>query len=233
MSTCVAFTDGAAKGNPGPGGYGAVVHCNGVVTELGAATARTTNNAMELQAVVAVLQSLPTEVEQIQIYTDSKYVVEGATGWIFGWMRNGWQTKAGTDVLNKELWQTLAALLRDVTVDWQKVPGHVGIVGNERADTIASDFGAGKAVPLYNGPRAGYTLAIEQVAYDEAKAAARSVARQRQSQKAYSYVSQVDGVVETHMTWAECEARVKGKKGVRFKKALSAAEEAEIIADFT
>jgi len=233
MNTCVAFTDGAAKGNPGPGGYGAVVHCDDVVTELGAAAERTTNNAMELQAVVAVLQSLPKEVVKVQIYTDSKYVVEGSTGWIFGWMKNGWKTKANTDVLNKELWQTLVELLRNIEVDWQKVPGHVGIVGNERADTIASDFGAGKTVQLYSGPRAEYKLDIENVTYDEAKAAARSEARKRQSQPAYSYVSCVDGVVQTHMTWAECEARVKGKKGVRFKKALSVAEEAAIIADFS
>ena len=229
----IAFTDGAAKGNPGPGGYGAVLHFDTEVIELGAGKERTTNNEMELRAVVEVLKALPADKTKIEIYTDSKYVVEGATRWIFGWMNNGWQTKAGGNVLHKELWQELIALLQKVTVHWHKVPGHVGIVGNERADTIASDFGEGKPVDLYAGPRAGYEYEIENVSYDEEKAKARSEARKRQSQKAYSYVSKLDGVVKTHATWAECEARVKGKKGTRFKKATSKAEEAEIIADFS
>ena len=232
MSQCIAFTDGAAKGNPGPGGYGAVLFFDSKVIELGAGKDLTTNNEMELRAVVEVLKSLPADKTAIEIYTDSKYVVEGATGWIFGWMKNGWQTKAGSAVLHKEMWQELVSLLHKVTVDWHKVPGHVGIVGNERADAIASQFGEGKRVDLYQGPREGYGYEIENVAYDEKKAAERSMARKRQSQKAYSYVSKVDGVIKTHATWTECEARVKGKKGARFKKAISAAEESEIIADF-
>lgn len=229
----IAFTDGAAKGNPGPGGYGAVVYADGQIIELGAGKERSTNNEMELRAVVEVLKVLPEAIETIAVYTDSKYVVEGATGWVFGWMKNGWQTKAGSAVLHKELWQELLALLQKIKVEWHKVPGHVGIIGNERADTIASDFGEGKEVELYVGPRAGYTLDIENTSYDEAKAKARSDARKRQGQKAYSYVSKVDGVIETHATWAECEARVKGKKGTRFKKATSEEEESEIIEDFS
>jgi ribonuclease HI len=169
----------------------------------------------------------------LEIYTDSKYVVEGATGWIFGWQKNGWQTKAGTAVLHQETWQELAALLQKRHVEWHKVPGHVGIIGNERADTIASDFGEGKEVVLYSGPKAAYEYDIENVEYDKAKAAARSEARKRSALKAHSYVSEVDGVVKTHTTWAACEARVKGTKGARFKKAISAAEEAEIIASFS
>ena len=229
----IAFTDGAAKGNPGPGGYGAVLYFDNEIVELGAGKDLTTNNEMELRAVVEVLKALPADKTKIKIYTDSKYVVEGATGWIFGWMKNGWQTKAGGDVLHTALWQELISLLQKVTVDWHKVPGHVGVIGNERADAIASDFGAGKPVGLYVGPRTDYDLEIENVSYDEKKAKERSEARKRQSQKAYSYVSKVDGVVQTHTTWAECEARVKGKKGTRFKKAISKEEEGEIIADFS
>lgn len=232
MSKIIAFTDGAAKGNPGPGGYGAVLLCNKNVIELGQGKKLTTNNEMELRAVVEVLKALPAGEKQVAIYTDSKYVVEGATGWIFGWMKNGWKTKANGDVLHKQLWQELIDLLKDISVEWHKVPGHVGIVGNERADTIASDLGEGKEVQLYNGPRDGYEYEIENVAYDKQKALDRNNARKRQAQKAYSYVSKVDGVIKTHTSWAECEARVKGKKGVRFKKAVSAEEEKEIIADF-
>jgi ribonuclease HI len=233
MKTVKIFTDGAAKGNPGPGGYGAVLSFGDNVLEIGEGKILTTNNEMELRAVVEALKQVPDSIKEVSIYTDSKYVVQGATGWIFGWMKSGWQTKAGTDVSHQELWQELAALLKKVSVDWHKVPGHVGIIGNERADTIASQLGEGKQVELYSGTRAAYGYDIENVSYDEKKATERSEARQRQGAKAYSYVSRVDGVVETHETWKECEDRVKGKKGVRFKKALSAEEESEIIADFS
>lgn len=233
MKNATIFTDGAAKGNPGPGGYGAVIVIEDTVIEIGEGKAETTNNEMELTAVVKALQSLPVEVTTAEIYTDSKYVVEGSTGWVFGWMKNGWQTKAGTAVLHKQIWQELIKLLQRVEVKWNKVPGHVGLIGNERADDIASDLGAGKPVGLYNGPKAEYNLNIDDVSYDEAKAEARSEARKRSAMKAYSYVSKVDGVIETHKTWAETEARVKGAKGARFKKAISPEEETEIIAEFS
>lgn len=233
MEKVTIFTDGAAKGNPGPGGFGAVVSFNNKVVELGEAKNPTTNNEMELKAVVESLKFLVNEeITSSEIYTDSKYVVEGATGWIFGWVKNGWQTKAGTDVLNKELWQELVDLLKKVKVDWHKVPGHVGIIGNERADTIASDLGEGKKVDLYSGLRSGYGYEIENVEYDKEKELERSAARKRQSQKAHSYISKVDGVIEVHQTWKECEDRVKGKKGVMFKKSLSAEDEKEIIESF-
>lgn len=232
MSAITIFTDGAAKGNPGPGGYGAVLVVGDMVTEIGEGKPLTTNNEMELRAVVEALRQVPSGTKGVEIYTDSKYVVSGATGWIFGWMKNGWQTKSGSAVLHKELWVELAALLKEVTVVWHKVPGHVGIVGNERADRIASDLGEGKVVDLYHGQKALYGYDIENVSYDIEKAKERSDARKRQATKAYSYVSKVDGIIETHDTWKECEERVKGKSGVRFKKALSAEEESAIIADF-
>jgi ribonuclease HI len=232
MKTVKIFTDGAAKGNPGPGGYGAVLLLQDKVVEIGAGKKLTTNNEMELRAVVEALKNVPETKVVVEVYTDSKYVVEGATGWIFGWIKNGWKTKTGSEVSHQELWQELISLLKKVKVDWHKVPGHVGIVGNERADTIASDFGAGKKVILYKGLRVGYQYEIENVDYDKQKAVERSEARKRQALKAYSYVSKVEGVIKTHQTWTECEARVKGMKGVRFKKATSAAEEKQIIADF-
>jgi len=226
------FTDGAAKGNPGPGGYGVVISQGDTVTELGSHKARTTNNEMELQAVVEALKVVAGTDATVAIYTDSKYVVQGATGWIFGWIKNGWQTKAGSDVLNKQLWQALQPLLQQVKIEWHKVPGHVGIIGNERADTIASDFADKGQFNLYSGPLSAYGFDISDTSYDEAKAAERSAARKRSAQKAYSYVSLVDGVVQTHQTWSECEKRVKGKSGTRFKKSLDAGNEKEIIADF-
>jgi ribonuclease HI len=168
----------------------------------------------------------------VAIYTDSKYVVEGAKGWVFGWAKNGWVTKAKTDVLNKDLWQELLPLLGKVDIVWHKVPGHVGIIGNERADAIASGFAEKGEVPLFAGAKKDYELDLSDTSFDESKAQDRSDARKRQAQKAYSYVSQVDGVVKVHATWGECEARVKGAKGARFKKSLDKANEQEIIKEF-
>ncbi len=226
------FTDGASKGNPGRGGFGVVITDGETVTELGAYHERTTNNEMELKAVVEALKMIDQEDASVVIYTDSKYVVEGATGWVFGWLKNGWQTKAKTDVLNKELWQELLPLLKNNEIEWHKVPGHVGIAGNERADTIASDFAEKGTFDLYQGSVSAYGLDVTDTSYDETKAKARSDARKRSAQKAYSYVSALDGVVMTHQTWGECEQRVKGKKGARFKKSLDAGNEREIREEF-
>jgi ribonuclease HI len=227
------FTDGAAKGNPGRGGYGAVIAFGQTVTEIGGYKERTTNNEMELTAVVEALQAVQHTDREVLIYTDSKYVVSGATGWIFGWSKNGWKTKAGSDVINKELWQTLQPLLQRVNIVWHKVPGHVGIIGNERADTIASQFASQGTYNLYDGSVAAYGFDLSDTSFDQEKAAERSNARKRSSQKAYSYVSKVDGIVQTHQTWTECEKRVKGQKGTRFKKSLDSNNEKEIIQDFT
>jgi ribonuclease HI len=228
----IIFTDGAAKGNPGPGGYGVVISHAGTITEKGGYKDRTTNNEMELKAVVEALKEIAPKKVPVHIYTDSKYVVEGATGWIFGWVKNGWVTQTKTDVLNKELWQELLPLLKEVEIEWHKIPGHSGLSGNERADDIASTFATKKSYPLYVGDESEYGHDIQNVSYDEAKAQDRSDARKRQNQKAYSYISAVDGVVMIHATWAECEARVKGKKGARFKKSLDAEEEKEIVREF-
>ena len=232
MNHVLVFTDGAAKGNPGPGGFGVVIQEGTQITELGGRSAHTTNNEMELRAAVEAIRTLKDTKHPIHLYTDSKYVAQGAEQWIFGWLKNEWKTKAGTEVRNKALWQALAPLLKSARVTWHVVPGHVGIPGNERADTIASAYALGKRPPLYQGPADAYGLDITNVAFDADKKEARSSARQRQSQKAYSYVSLRDGVVVVHATWAECEARVKGRSGVRFKKSVSADDERRIVNEF-
>jgi ribonuclease HI len=231
-SPTIIFTDGAAKGNPGRGGFGVVISHEGTITEKGGFKERTTNNEMELKAVVEALKEIAPKKVPVHIYTDSKYVVEGANGWVFGWVKNGWKTKADTDVLNKELWQELLPLLGAVQIEWHKIPGHSGLAGNERADDIASTFASKGSYPLYVGPEARYGHDIHDTSYDEAKAQERSDARKRQNLPAYSYVSAVDGDVQIHQTWAECEARVKGKKGTRFKKSLDAENEKEIVKEF-
>jgi len=232
MKKILIFTDGAAKGNPGPGGYGVVILNSGRVYEIGGGKKNTTNNEMELKAVVEALKSLSEDSIPMEIYSDSKYVVEGATGWIFNWVNNGWKTKAKGDVINKELWQQLLPLLKKYEITWNKIPGHVDMNGNDCADRIASGFAEGKNLDLYNGPQDKYSHDIEDISWDKEKEEERRKARKRQSAKAYSYISMVNGDVKTHKTWTECEARVKGKTGVRFKKALDKEEENQIIKQF-
>lgn len=226
------FTDGAAKGNPGPGGFGAVIREGDTVYELGMGVPHTTNNEMELRAVVAALGALTHKVVPIEIYTDSKYVAEGAQHWVHGWIKNGWKTKAGAEVRNQMVWKELIPLLSQFRITWHVVPGHSGIPGNERADAIASGLGSGKNIVLYHGDAHQYPHDLENLAFDVEKKRMRSESRARQNQKAYSYISVRDGIVQVHKTWTACEARVKGKKNVRFKKSLDAHDEQKIIKEF-
>jgi ribonuclease HI len=231
------FCDGASKGNPGPGGWGAIVSTVEKVVELGGAERNTTNNRMELLAAVSALEEA-FEMEkgkgEITVHTDSSYVINGITKWVQGWQSNGWLTKAKQPVMNQDLWEELLAAVEkfEKTIEWQYVGGHVGIAGNERVDTIASDFAEGKEVKLYKSSRANYTIDIANINFDEAKQKVKSASSSRSKAKAYSYVSLVDDKVLVHKSWAECEARVKGKPA-RFKKALNAEEEKQIIAEFS
>lgn len=232
MSKQVVFCDGSSRGNPGPGGWAAVVVKDGRVRELGGGERDTTNNRMELRAAAEGLASL-SKGESVTVYTDSSYVISGITKWIHGWKKNGWKTKTKADVLNKDLWVELAEEISTRTVEWKHVGGHVGILGNERCDHIATAFADGRTLRLYDGPLAGYDLpSILDISHDAEKAAAKTSDSSRARSKAYSYVSSVGGVIEVHKTWAECEKRVKGARGARYKKTLSADDEAKIIEEF-
>lgn len=231
----VAFTDGAAKGNPGRGGWGAVaVTPDGHVTELGGAAAHTTNNQMELTGPIEVVSRLRARPEKIAIHTDSTYVIRGIREWIWAWRRRGWKTAGGTDVLNRELWERLAAAVaaraKD-TIEWHYVRGHAGIPGNERADEIANAFALGRPLDLYDGPLLRYPLPILDVPDDTSlpKRAAGSTSTGKTKAAPHSYLSVVDGQPMRHATWAECERRVKGRSGARFKKAATPADEEAIL----
>jgi ribonuclease HI len=228
------FTDGSSRGNPGPGGWGSVVVKDNEVTELGGGEKNTTNNRMELTAAVEGLKRAEKGTDgEITVYTDSSYVINGITKWIHGWKRNGWKTKTKEDVLNKDLWMKLSEELAERTVQWKYVGGHVGILGNERCDHIATAFADGREVKLYDGPIGGYDLpGILNISLDEARAASKKSDSSHARAKAFSYISSVNGVIEVHHSWAECEKRVKGVRGARFKKALDAAEEKAIVREF-
>jgi ribonuclease HI len=234
-SDIIIFCDGASKGNPGPGGWGALVATHAQVCELGGNFAHTTNNRMELTAAAeALTYASKFSGTQVMVHTDSSYVINGITKWVGGWKKNGWKTKEKKEVLNKELWIQLDAAVQKINHDitWHYVGGHVGVAGNERADTIASDFAEGKKVVLYNGSRSGYTIDIANLGRDEGLHKEKSASKARSKAKAYSYVSKVDGKIMTHKTWGECEARVKGKTA-RYKKALSPDDEVTIIKEFS
>ncbi len=133
----VVYTDGACKGNPGPGGWGALLRWNGHEKELFGGERVTTNNRMELTAVIEALSALKSRSE-VAVYTDSEYVKNGITTWIHGWKQRGWRTADKKPVKNVELWQRLEALAAQHDVQWHWVRGHDGDPGNERADALAN-----------------------------------------------------------------------------------------------
>ncbi|WP_421853028.1 ribonuclease HI [Oricola sp.] len=137
--TIEIFTDGACSGNPGPGGWGAILRWNGVEKELNGGEADTTNNRMELMAAIQALKALKGGPHGIDLYTDSSYVKDGISGWIHGWKRNGWKTAAKKPVKNAELWQELDALVSSHKVNWHWIKGHAGHPENERADALARE----------------------------------------------------------------------------------------------
>ncbi len=305
----IIFTDGAARGNPGRGGYGAVaIYPNAYgepqVDEIGGREDMTTNNRMELRAVIEGLKNF-TDSNYYQnlndyaftFYIDSAYVVNGATKWLHGWKKKNWITAGKEEVKNRDLWEELDELLHGaidsmdameskgshvsasgasgatkkhgrLRVTWKLIEGHAGVWGNERCDVIATSFAdkkpdapvniVGSALgKLYTGSLADYasvvvggenilnTKAIYQDKKDAMKArkkgygsdgtvggAGTSSSSSKKGIPAYSYVSAVEGKVHTDKTWAECEKRVKGKSGARFKKVFSADEEQGLMEEF-
>tara|TARA_B100000963_G_scaffold178251_1_gene154978 strand:- start:436 stop:873 length:438 start_codon:yes stop_codon:yes gene_type:complete len=137
MNKVEIFTDGACKGNPGPGGWGAVLRYGTTEKEIYGSSKNTTNNIMELTAVIESLKNLKKPCELI-ITTDSKYVKNGITEWIHNWKKNGWRTAAKKEVKNKELWIELDSLIQIHSISWDWVKGHSGHPENERADLLAN-----------------------------------------------------------------------------------------------
>lgn len=132
------FTDGACKGNPGKGGWGAILRMGHHEKEMSGSEKETTNNRMELMAAIQALNAL-NQPCQVSLHTDSKYVLDGITRWVFGWQKNGWKTADKKPVKNGDLWMALVEAVRPHKVEWIWVRGHDGHPENERADKLASD----------------------------------------------------------------------------------------------
>lgn len=131
------FTDGACKGNPGVGGWGALLRSKGVERELFGGERVTTNNRMELMGAISALEAL-TRHCKVRLHTDSKYVMQGITDWIVNWKKRGWKTADKKPVKNEDLWRRLDALVGQYEIEWIWVKGHAGHEGNERADVLAN-----------------------------------------------------------------------------------------------
>ena len=137
MKQVIIYTDGACRGNPGPGGWGALIKYDRLEKTIFGGQANTTNNQMELSAAIEGLAVLK-EPCNVELFTDSKYVMDGITQWIQNWKKNNWRTAAKKDVKNKELWQKLDQLITQHQVQWHWVKGHSGDAGNEAADLLAN-----------------------------------------------------------------------------------------------
>ena len=233
--TNIIFTDGSSRGNPGPGGWGAIVvlQKSDTCIELGGREDNTTNNRMELEGAINALARVEGDSENT-VYTDSSYLINGITKWVHGWQNNGWKTKTKEEVLNKDLWLRLIEVCENKKVDFKYVGGHVGVVGNERCDIIATSFADNVKIDLYNGPLSGYPITnVTNVSHDFVKADDRKNSKSHSKKPAFSYVSAVGGKVMIHSNWTDCEKRVKGVKGARFKKTLTREEQESLVKEFS
>lgn len=218
------FTDGACSGNPGPGGWAAIIVWADRIEEIGGGEADTTNNRMEMSAAIEALRRVPVDA-RVEIYTDSQYLKNGITSWMDGWKRRGWQKADGQPVLNKDLWVALDHLCCDRVV-WHYVRGHADNPYNNRCDVIAVSYSKGKPVELRIMNR---DRAHEPVMAPEVPAIIASGAGWDWGTNPSMYLSLVDDVLERHASWARCFARVNGMRGARFRKANNPDDEKMIL----
>ena len=159
MNKIIIYTDGSSKGNPGSGGFGAIIVDGENVREIGGREEKTTNNRMEMMAAIEAFKYVSknfADTESIKVHTDSEYLMKGITIWIKNWQKNNWRTKNKKEVLNKDLWQELLMEVENRKVEWKKVLGHSGHESNERCDEIATSFADGIKVNLYEGLKGNY-----------------------------------------------------------------------------
>lgn len=239
----IIFTDGSSRGNPGVSGWGAILVFpqKNFVKEIGGREEHSTNNRMEMTAVLEALVFVSKKFgddEDIVIYLDSGYVLKGITKWVKNWIANNWVNSQKQEVLNKDLWKKLfdAVEIKKEKIEWKLIPGHSGIIGNERCDEIATSFADKKKIELYEGEFLKYKFDVLNVTRGLSKNLVikkeKINTKKRSKMSAYSYLSLVDGIIKKHNSWKECEERVKGVSNTKFKKSLSLDEEEKIISEW-
>ncbi|MDZ4719525.1 MAG: ribonuclease HI [Roseiflexaceae bacterium] len=199
-------TDGACRGNPGPGGWAAIISDGTTTREIGGGEPHTTNNRMELRAAVEALRLVDPN-KPVRIVTDSQYLINGATRWIRGWQRSGWLTKEEKPVEHRDLWEEIDRLAGS-RVTWEYVRGHAGHPENERADRIAQSYADGQPIPA----RTSATIPSRGSSNTTDTSGPR-------------YLSLVNGQLARHTTWDACKMRVHGASGALYKKCSSRAAE--------
>lgn len=226
MEKLIAYTDGAARNNPGSGGWGAVLAVTRKdsqaqperAVELGDHLAETTNNRAELTAVIKTLEWANEHgLQEVVVYTDSSYLIQGITNWRHNWQKNGWKTKNDEPVKNKTFWQKLIAAQKDLTVMYEHVEGHAGIPANERADDIATAFADQKNPDLFSGSVDEYDISLTP-----------------ESQKlsdAPIYLSNVNGEIQQHNSWADCKQRVDGVQA-QYRKVQTVPERDDLLEEW-
>jgi ribonuclease HI len=236
-NTLVIYTDGASRGNPGPGGWAAIILAGDYCMEIAGNATKATNNQMELAAVEAVLSDSGALSWDgpVVLHSDSMYVINGMTKWAHGWERNGWITSTKTAVENKGQWQNLLSLIRQYgkRLTLEKVKGHAGQIHNERCDVLAVNAALGKEQQLFSGKVKDYEAFLADLGYSSDSSPITATVQRSKTAVAYSYVSMVNGIVHADKTWAACEKRVKGTKGAKYKKVFSKSEETELMQDYT
>lgn len=228
----IVFTDGACSGNPGPGGWGTIICFDKtLIHELGGKKTLTTNNKMELLSVIEALNYLAKNNDEIAFYTDSTYVINGVTKWMWGWAKKNWINSENNPVSNRDLWEQLYSLVakKKDKLTWNYVRGHTGVVGNERCDQIAVSFSRDEEVYLYKTEYENYPYKIFPLPANEALPEAKFGAKNKTTKEVSYYISVVGGVVTRHETWKDCEMAVKGRSGAKFKKVKDQAEQEQVL----
>jgi len=239
QNQAIIYCDGACSGNPGPGGWGSIIIFSDCVVELGGYQKLATNNQMEILAAIKALEYIydsRKKLDQISIYTDSNYLINAITKWIYGWTQNNWITTNGDPVKNEEIFKVLLNLvneLKPIKIDWQYVPGHQGILGNERVDQIAVSFSRKEelSLDLFHGSIETYPF-TEILSYKHADSLEEKSSihpNPSSSKKLVGYLALVSGQVSAVKTWNECSKLTQGRAGAKYRKFTSRNEALAIL----